>query len=249
MKKKIVAFMLVIAMVAIAAISGTLAYFTDTDSAINVMTVGNVDIEQIEQERGQNGELREFTQDKMLLPMGGAPAWAAEEVTVNGDSFKVFDSENVVDKIVTVENNGNTDAYVRTIVALEAGDSAGEADDLWQNYIAITDNADGEKVICEDNKLYVEISGTYYIIVVYTYTDALEAGAKSVASLTGVALYAETTQDVVANLGETYEVLVLSQAVQASDMGDDAGAALDNAFGDVDAENAADWFEAILPQA
>ena len=50
MKKKIVAFMLVIAMVAIAAISGTLAYFTDTDSAINVMTVGNVDIEQIEQD-------------------------------------------------------------------------------------------------------------------------------------------------------------------------------------------------------
>ena len=242
MKKKIVAFTLVAAMLAIAIVGGTMAYFMDTDSAINVMTIGKVDIEQIEQERNENGELVDFQNDKMLLPMGGDPAWAEERVTVNGDSFKVFDSENVVDKIVTVENNGTTAAYVRTIVALEAGKSAEEAHDLWYNYIAITDNSDGETVIVEDNDLYVAINGTYYIIVVYTYTDALEAGAKSPASLTGVALYAETTQEIVESFGETYEVLVLSQAVQASDMGDDAGAALDKAFGDVDATNVAAWF-------
>ena len=248
MKKKIVAFTLVIAMLAIC-FGATLAYFTDTDAAKNVMTMGKVDIEQVEQERAEDGALQAFTQNKMLLPMGGNPAWAEEKVTVNGDSFKVFDSENVIDKIVTVDNNGNTDAYVRTIVALEAGKTAEEAEDLWDNYIALTDNSDGETIICEDNDLFVKIGETYYIIVVYTYTDALEAGAKSGASLTGVALYKEATQETIANLGDTYDVLVLSQAVQASDMGDDAGAALDKAFGDVDAKNAADWFEAILPQA
>ena len=244
MKKKIVAFTLVIAMLAIC-FGATLAYFTDTDAAKNVMTMGKVDIEQIEQERGENGELQDFTQDKMLLPMGGDPAWAADLVTVNGDSFKVFDSENVIDKIITVNNNGNTAAYVRTIIALEAGKSAEEAKDLWYNYIALTDNSDGETIIVEDNDLFVKIGETYYIIVVYTYADALEAGAKSGASLTGVALYKEATQETIANLGDTYEVLALSQAVQAADMGDDAGAALDTAFGDVNAANVADWFASI----
>lgn len=245
MKKKLVAFMLVISMLAIAIVGGTLAYFTDTDAAKNVMTMGKVDIEQIEQERDEDGALQEFTQDKMLLPMGGDPAWAADLVTVNGDSFKVFDSENVIDKIITVNNNGNTAAYVRTIVALEAGKTAEEAKNLWYNYIALTDNSDGKTIIDEDNDLFVKIGETYYIIVVYTYADALEAGAKSGASMTGVALYKEATKETIANLGDTYEVLALSQAVQAFDMGDDAGAALDKAFGDVNEANVAGWFASI----
>ena len=243
MKKKIVAFTLVIAMLAIC-FGATLAYFTDTDAAKNVMTMGKVDIEQIEQQRGENG-LEPFEDGNVLLPMGGDPAWAADLVTVNGDSFKVFDSENVIDKIITVNNNGNTAAYVRTIVALEAGKTAEEAKDLWYNYIALTDNSDGQTIIVEDNDLFVKIGETYYIIVVYTYADALEAGAKSGASMTGVALYKEATQETIANLGDTYEVLALSQAVQASDMGADAGAALDTAFGDVNAANVADWFAGI----
>ena len=43
-KKKIVSLCLVIALVAVASL-GTLAYFTDTDSATNTFTVGKVDIE------------------------------------------------------------------------------------------------------------------------------------------------------------------------------------------------------------
>lgn len=245
MKKKIVAFMLVIAMLAIAIAGGTLAYFTDTETAKNVMTMGNVDIEQIEWERDPAGGLRVFTQGKNLLPMGGDPAWAEEKVTVNGDSFKVFASENVLDKFVTVNNNGNTPAYVRTIVALEAGKSEEEAKDLWYNHIALTDNSDGETILVEDNDLFVKIGDDYYIIVVYTYVDALAAGAKSGASLTGVALYSNTTKEDIANFGGEYSVLVLSQAVQASDMGTDAGAALDLAFEDVNATNVAEWFKNV----
>lgn len=242
MKKKIVAFMLVIAMLAIAIVGGTLAYFTDTEAAKNVMTMGNVDIEQIEQERDPAGGLKPFTQGQVLLPMGDAPAWAEEEVTVNGDSFKVFASENALDKIVTVKNNGNTDAYVRSIVALEAGKTAEEAATKWSKNIAVIDNSDGKQVICEDNNLFVQIGDNYYVIVVYTYGDAIAAGTESVPSLTGVGLYAETTKEDIASFDGEYSVLVVSQAVQASDMGDDAGAALDKAFGDVNATNVAKWF-------
>ena len=54
-----------------------------------------------------------------------------------------------------------------------------------------------------------------------------------------------TTKEDIANFGGEYSVLVLSQAVQAADMGTDAGAALDLAFGVVNEENVAGWFENV----
>ena len=238
-KKKIISLCLVVCLLA-TAIGGTLAYFTDTEAVKNVMTMGNVDIEQIEQERSPDGGLQPYTQNQTLLPMGGYD-W--EEVNVNGDSISVL--ADGLDKIVTVKNNGNSDAYVRTIVALEAGKSEDEAKSMWYKNLAVSDNADGTQVIRDDKDLYVQIGDTWFAIVVYTYCDAIAAGTESVPSLTGVGLYPETTKEAVANLEGDYEVLVVSQAVQASDMGDDAGAALDKAFGDVDATNVAKWFEDV----
>ena len=238
-KKKIISLCLVVCLLA-TAIGGTLAYFTDTEAVKNVMTMGNVDIEQIEQERSPAGGLQPYTQNQTLLPMGGYD-W--EEVTVNGDSISVL--ADGLDKIVTVKNKGNSDAYVRTIVALEAGKTEDEAKSMWYKNLAVSDNSDGTQVIGEDNNLFVQIGDSWFAIVVYTYRDAIAAGTESVPSLTGVGLYPETTKEDVANLEGDYEVLVVSQAVQASDMGDDAGAALDKAFGDVDATNVAKWFEDV----
>ena len=238
-KKKIISLCLVVCLLA-TAIGGTLAYFTDTEADKNVMTMGNVDIEQIEQERSPAGGLQPYTQNQTLLPMGGYD-W--EEVDVNGDSISVL--ADGLDKIVTVKNNGNSAAYVRTIVALEAGKSEDEAKSMWYKNRAVSDNSDGTQVICEDNNLFVQIGDTWFGIVVYTYGDAIAAGRESVPSLTGVGLYPETTKEDVANLEGDYEVLVVSQAVQASDMGDDAGAALDKAFGDVDATNVTKWFKDV----
>ena len=51
MKKKIMAMCLVIAMAATAVIGGTLAYFTDTDKDVNVMTMGTLEIVQNETKR------------------------------------------------------------------------------------------------------------------------------------------------------------------------------------------------------
>ena len=238
-KKKIISLCLVVCLLA-TAIGGTLAYFTDTEADKNVMTMGNVDIEQIEQERSPDGVLQPYTQNHTLLPMGGYD-W--EEVNVNGDSISVL--ADALDKIVTVKNNGNSDAYVRTIVALEAGKSKDEAKSMWYKNLAVSDNADNIQVIRDDKDLYVQIGDTWFSIVVYTYGDAIAAGTESVPSLTGVGLYPETTKEDVANLDGDYEVLVVSQAVQASDMGDDAGAALDRAFGDVDATNVAEWFKDV----
>lgn len=240
MKKRIVTIALVIALMA-TCFAGTYAYLMDTEAAKNVMTVGNVDILQNEYARDEDGELVAYVNGKTLVPMGSDPAWADEKVTMGDYTFQMFADENALDKIVTVTNQGNTDAYVRTIVALEAGKSAEEAKELWYDYIALTDGI-GSHGVGEDNDLFVKIGDTYYIIVVYTYNNALTAGEESAPSMTGVALYAAATNEVVRTFDGSYEVLVLSQAVQASGMGDDAGAALDKAFGEVDAANIPVWF-------
>lgn len=92
MKKKLTAIALVVALLAVAVIGGTLAYFTDTDSAKNTFTVGNVKIDLIEQEKTEQG-LAPFVQDKLLVP---------------GKS----NDGNAVSKIVTVKNTGKNGAWV-----------------------------------------------------------------------------------------------------------------------------------------
>ena len=91
MKKKITAIFLCVALVAIAIVGASLAYFTDTKSAKNTFTVGNVKINLIEQQKGENG-LEAFAPNKTLVP---------------GTSDK-----NAVSKIVTVKNTGKNDAWV-----------------------------------------------------------------------------------------------------------------------------------------
>ena len=64
MKKKILSLCLVVALAAVAVIGGTMAYFTDTDTAANTFTHGNVKIDLVE----KNADGSDFTQDQKLLP-------------------------------------------------------------------------------------------------------------------------------------------------------------------------------------
>ena len=49
-KRKLLSLALSLSMVAILAVGGTLAYFTDTDAKVNTFTVGNIDIELVQEE-------------------------------------------------------------------------------------------------------------------------------------------------------------------------------------------------------
>ena len=55
MKKKITAIFLCVALVAIAIVGASLAYFTDTKTATNTFTVGNVKIDLIESRYHREG--------------------------------------------------------------------------------------------------------------------------------------------------------------------------------------------------
>ena len=113
MKKKIIALCLIVALAATAVIGGTLAYFTDTDKAVNTFTVGGVAIDLIEQQ--SNADHTDFVPyaegDKLLMPIVGS---AQGEKYPNGQPKAV----NYIDKVVTVTNTGKSAAYVRAYFAI-----------------------------------------------------------------------------------------------------------------------------------
>lgn len=234
MKKRIVTIALVVALLA-TCFAGTYAYLTDKDAATNVMTLGNVYIDQIEEERDANGNLVPFEQAKPAYPAVGSIEWADQTITVGGsDAQKVFDEglKNVVDKFVYVENTGKSDAYVRTIIAIEAPGYDKE------NWIHVNVNIEG---LTMTEWTPVEINGAEFVYAVFTYTDALAPEAKTPVSLAQVFLNSAATNEYCNAFGDTWEILTLSQAVQAAGFAD-AATALNEAFGEP-AANVAEWFK------
>lgn len=113
--KKIVIMACCIAIMIAVAISGTIAYFTDTDEDLNVFTVGKVVIELIEQQRDAGGaKLEQFVNDKKLMPMFDP------EPDELDSKFGLPTADAFQDKIVQVKNTGESEAYVRVYVGVPA---------------------------------------------------------------------------------------------------------------------------------
>ena len=110
MKKKLTAIFLCVALVAIAIVGASLAYFTDTDNETNTFAVGNVKIELIEQQRGEKG-LEPFKQNKKLYPIVGSAQGEK-------DALGMPTAKNYVDKMVTIKNTGSEKAYIRAYFAI-----------------------------------------------------------------------------------------------------------------------------------
>lgn len=110
MKKKLTLVVTCIVLVAAMVIGGTLAYFTDKDDATNTFAVGNVSIDLIEQQRGENG-LVPFEQGKKLYPIVGSAQGEK-------DALGMPTAKNYVDKMVTIENTGSEAAYIRAYFAI-----------------------------------------------------------------------------------------------------------------------------------
>ena len=130
MKKKVTAIFLCVALLAIAIVGASLAYFTDSKSATNTFTVGNVKIELIESRyhrEGYNG-----TSDKdipkptasaegMDYVTDGKKIHTDEEIREDAKSYQNYLNERgqnmvpgySVAKRPYVINTGKNDAYIR----------------------------------------------------------------------------------------------------------------------------------------
>lgn len=130
MKKKITAICLCVALLAIAIVGATLAYFTDNDSATNTFTVGNVSIDLIESRFHREGNdnsgdasIPDPTQTAsgMTYVTDGHKAFTDDEIKEDATTYSDYigeKGENMVPgrgvaKCPYVINTGANDAYIR----------------------------------------------------------------------------------------------------------------------------------------
>lgn len=112
MKKKIVALTLVVAMLAIAIVGGTLAYFTDVDQATNAYGVAGLDISLSETVDHVDGVGN-------LKAMVDGNAEVTGPVTGNGIAYQHIMPGDVMTKVVTVANEEDYPAYVALAIKQE----------------------------------------------------------------------------------------------------------------------------------
>ena len=134
MKKKITAIFLCVALLAIAIVGASLAYFTDTDQATNTFTVGNVKIDLIEskfhREGNDNSDDKTIpdpthkvtADDGMKYVETGHTMFTNEEIKADAETYKAqyldVKGQNMVPgrrvaKCPYVINTGANDAYIR----------------------------------------------------------------------------------------------------------------------------------------
>ena len=201
MKKKLTLVVTCVVLVAAMVIGGTLAYFTDTKNATNTFTVGNVKIDLIEQQRGENG-LVPFEQNKKLYPIVGSAQGEKDE-------FGMPTAKNYVDKMVTIQNTGSEKAYIRAYFAIPSAlDDGYETFNAGMNVLhfnfgnkvvngAISSTEGAEWIWTHGGKWnYFEttIDGIKYNVYYADYYQAVDAGATTEQLVQGV--YLDKTFDI-----------------------------------------------------
>ena len=238
--KKAIALLLAAVLLVAASVMGTIAYLTDVDKDINVMSAGNVEI--VQNETNRDGTA--YTNTKTLLPavynnltLDTVPEKAETMPNpAGGANLAIWGDEvqNVIDKVITVTNSGSENAYVRTILLVE-----NTADNAILDKVHFNFNDVGQTMV---NEGMVTIESTSYTIFVRTYTDALEADKVSAPSLMQVYLDPSVDNAWYENLGTDgkFSIIAFSQATQKQGFGD-AVIALNAAFGGVTPETVSNW--------
>ncbi len=249
--KKVIAWLLVLALTAAVSIGATLAYLTDTDEDVNVMTLGKVKIDQLEYERidvetkDEDATVQEFHDNKPLYPgvyengfdFGTGDNYVNwEQIGKDEYTSGIWNPDkinNEVDKMVFVKNKGDYDAYVRSVFAFEAGKYT-TLDEFNAKVHLNLNETDWTWEWMQDTP--VQIGDSTYFVATATYNKVLEPGALTEISLSQIALDKTAGNADVEAFGDTYQVLVKSQAIQADGF-TDPDAALNEGFGVIDANN------------
>ena len=225
MKKKVLSLCLVMALAAAAVVGGTLAYFTDTDEETNTFTAGGVEINLIEKQVNEDGTaLEDFEQGQVLMPIVGSAQGEKDE-------FGQPVAENYVDKIVTVENTGKSDAYVRAYFAIPSAlDDGYETFNAGLNVLHFNfGNEDGATTYGNqwswkhgDKWNYYEttIDGAAYNVYFADYYRVLPAGEATEQFISGVYLDKSFDQNTIDKVTKYY---AFGQEINLSGLTDDDG--------------------------
>jgi len=249
MKKKLTAIFLCVALVAIAIVGASLAYFTDTDSAKNTFTVGNVKIDLLESSlhRENAGVANGATSDSELWSDVAKEGSGNESKYKAGDTFYTdaqieanaaeYDCTGIklnpgqsYHKMPYVKNTGANDAYIRIRVMIPA-----DLDTTILNSSMYTSSAmsQNEFTMAYDNSGTVDRDGIKYNVYTFTRIDTLASGELTYWNVWGtIHMDADVTNEEIAELfGEgkayadgTFPVLVEADAIQADGFADAAAA-------------------------
>lgn len=168
MKRKIFTLCMVVALIAVAAVGSTLAYFQDTDSADNVLVAGNVDIELHE-----DNALAEDNADYAIDD--DYRTWLLEQK---------FHPGVTVEKDGWVENVGSNEAYVRMFVAYPTKSI---------ELMTVNFNADISAEWTEGTSYsFTDADGVEYTVQVFVLNDPLQPEAKTVDTITSVTMLTST---------------------------------------------------------
>ena len=260
--KKIIAVILASLITIAAVIGGTVAYFQDEDSDVNVMTVGDVSIKQHEYERvvDENGDwvkseyenygytadlMQEYTQDKPLYPAvykDGTTKWDDR----NGSEAASGPQSHMQPWIQVGAPGANQlfdDSVKNVIDKFVFVENTGRGDAYYRTLIAIEDpegmsgdyihtNTNGASKFTWTDIGYITVDGVRYFLMEALYNKVLEGGKVSRPSLLQIFLDPAATNADAKLFGDKMNVLVVSQAVQTAGF-DNANEALDEAFGDI----------------
>ena len=204
MEKKITAIFLCVALVAIAVVGASLAYFTDTKSAANTFTVGNVKIDLIESKFHREGNdnsgdtsipdptHKVTADDGMEYVTTGHTMFTDDEIKEDAVTYQTdylaVKGENMVPgrnfaKCPYVVNTGDNDAYVR-IRVMAPHDYEGSFRGLINAMFCSTATASGEFQhgangvnwpVIEENG-YTDADGLKYDVLTFTRIEPLKPG-------------------------------------------------------------------------
>ena len=246
MKKKLTALCLCVALLAVAVVGASLAYFTDTKSATNTFTVGNVKIDLIEsryhrQGSGSSGDTSipapTQTASGMKYVSDGATIFTDEEIKTDAANYSAYIGErgaNMVPgkniaKSPYVINTGANDAYIRIRVMIPAN-----LDTAVLNSSMYTSTAmDKEFTMAYDNSGTVNRDGVKYNVYTFTRVDPLAPNEMTYWNVWGtIHMDTEVTSAQIKALfgengaypGGVFPVLVEADAIQSEGF-DDAAAA------------------------
>ena len=204
MKKKITALCLCVALLAVAVVGASLAYFTDTDNATNTFTVGNVKIDLIESKFHREGNdnsgdtsIPDPTQTAsgMKYVTDGHKAFTDAEIKADAETYATdylaVKGENMVPgrgvaKCPYVVNTGANDAYIRIRVMVPSAAN--------NDFVDVKDGGVITNQWCTTSMLCGEFqsgaqtgwpviekgvvkNGVTYDVYTFTRTEPLKAGA------------------------------------------------------------------------
>ena len=204
MKKKVTALCLCVALLAVAVVGASLAYFTDTKSATNTFTVGNVKIDLIESKYHREGNdnsgdtsipdptHKVVADDGMKYVTTGHTMFTNDEIKADAAQYSDYigkHGSNMVPgrnfaKCPYVINTGANDAYIRIRVMIPHDgdvDNGGIINAMFCSTATSSgefqQGANGENWPVVEANGYTDENGLKYDVYTFTRTEPLKAGA------------------------------------------------------------------------